>query len=242
MTTTTAEAPVQDQGLLARAFGVIFSPRATYAAIVAHPKVLGALLTVTVIIAATTYALQSTEFGQQATLDQQLSFMRSIGREPTDQMITALEQGVSRGKYFAAAAVMCFVPLVMALEAVIFLVIFNAILGGEARFKQLYAVVAHSGFIGVVQQLFVTPLNMARQSMTSATSLNIFFPMLPDTSFISHLAGNIDLFRIWSLISLSIGLGVLYKRKTAPIAWALFTVYGIFALAYAGFQVMRSGV
>ncbi len=47
MTETVAQpilAPTPSQGLLARAVGVIFAPRATYAGIAARPRVLGALL------------------------------------------------------------------------------------------------------------------------------------------------------------------------------------------------------
>jgi hypothetical protein len=240
MTTATAET-TREKGLAERVFGVIFAPRATYASVVAHPKVLGMLLVVTVAIAATQYVFLSTEVGQRASLDQQISTMESFGITITDQAMTAMEQRAPMSRYFAVGAIVVFVPLFQAIMAGIFLVVFNAILGGEAGFKQVYAIVVHSGVIGALQQLFVTPLNYMRETLTSATSLNIFFPMLPPKSFIALFAGNLDLFRIWSFISLSIGLGVLYKRRTAPIAWSLFTLYILYALAYAGFQVLRSG-
>ena len=35
-------------------------------------------------------------------------------------------------------------------------------------------------------------------------------------------------------ISLAIGIAVLYKRKTAPIAWAFLGAYAVIALAIAG--------
>jgi hypothetical protein len=46
-------------------------------------------------------------------------------------------------------------------------------------------------------------------------------PMLSETSFAAHLLGTIDLFLIWYLFILAIGLGVLYRRRTQPIAISL---------------------
>ena len=78
--------------------------------------------------------------------------------------------------------------------------------------------------VTVVQQVFVTPLNFVRESMSSATNLSVFLPMLDESSFLAKFFGTIDLFLIWWVVVLSIGLGVLYRRKTGPIAVGLFVV------------------
>ena len=108
-----------------------------------------------------------------------------------------MEQRLQWAPYFSAACTLVFVPLVMAIIAGIVLVVFNAVLGGDATFKQVYAIVVHSGFLVALQLLFVTPLNYVRESMSSATSLAVFFPMLDETSFLGMLLGAIDLFFIW---------------------------------------------
>lgn len=237
-TPTTASAP---KGLASRLLGVIFSPRATYAEIVAHPRVLGALAVVIIVIAATTYAFLSTEIGQRATVDQQISFMQSMGMNVTDQVVNNIEGRAAQGKYFSAVSIVVFVPVVMALMAGLLIGFFNAVMGGEATFKQVYAVVVHSGVIGALQTLFVTPLNYAKESMTSSTSLAVFLPMVDDTGFFGMVLGSIDLFRIWSTLSLAIGLAVLYKKRTAPVAWSLLAIYGIIVLIIAGVRAALSG-
>ncbi len=56
-------------GLLGRAFGIIFSPRATYAGIVARPRAFGALLLILLIMAsAAMTAFLSTEVGTRRRL------------------------------------------------------------------------------------------------------------------------------------------------------------------------------
>jgi hypothetical protein len=106
-------------------------------------------------------------------------------------------------------------------------------MGGQATFKQLFAVYVHSTAISAVGQLFTGPLNYFRGSMSSATNLAVLLPMIDEHSFIGRLLGMIDLFLIWWLVLLAIGLGVLYRRRTQPIAIGLFGVYAVIILAAA---------
>ena len=57
--------------------------------------------------------------------------------------------------------------------------------------------------------------------------------MVEEDSFIGRLMGAIDIFLIWWIVVLAIGLGVLYRRRTQPIAASLLVVYGIIALCIA---------
>ena len=57
-------------------------------------------------------------------------------------------------------------------------------------------------------QLFTGPLNYFRGSMSSATNLAVVLPMIDEGSFLGRLLGMIDLFLIWWLVVLAIGLGV----------------------------------
>jgi predicted membrane channel-forming protein YqfA (hemolysin III family) len=71
--------------------------------------------------------------------------------------------------------------------------------------------------------------------LTSATNLAVFLPMLDESSFLARFLGKVDLFLIWWIVVLSIGLGVLFKRKSGPIAAGLFIVYGVIAVIAAAF-------
>jgi hypothetical protein len=229
------------KGLAARIAGVIFSPRETYQALAAHPRVLGALLVVTIVSGLTSFAFLSTEVGQNAALDQQVRMMESFGVNITDEMYSQLEAQASRGRYFALAGVLATVPIGCAIVAGLMQLIFNVALGSDASFKQAYALAAHSQILIALQQLFVMPLNYARASMSSATNLGVFVPMLDETSFGARLLGAIDLFWIWWIVNLAIGIGVLYKRRTAPIAWSLLGVYLIIGLIIAAVRAALGG-
>jgi hypothetical protein len=121
------------------------------------------------------------------------------------------------------------------------LAVFNALLGGDAMFKQVYAIVVHSGIVLAALALFTTPLAYARQTLSSATNLAVFFPFLDDASFAARLLGSIDLIYIWWMVSVSIGLGVLYRRRTGPIATTLLVIYLLIGFAIAAIKTATSG-
>jgi hypothetical protein len=139
--------------------------------------------------------------------------------------------------YIGGGSTLVFVPVVSMVLSGLLLAIFNALLGGSATFKQVASVVTHAGAVSIIQQLFILPLNYARESMSSATNLGLFVPFLDESNIISRFLGTIDLFIVWWLIVLAIGLGVLYRRKTAPIFWSFMGVYVVIALVIA--LVMR---
>ena len=110
---------------------------------------------------------------------------------------------------------------VWAVVAGIILGVFNAVMGGDATFKQVYAIVVHSGFLMALQQLFVCRSTTRGESMSSPTNLACSSRCSTRRRFSAMLLGGIDLFFIWLIVNLAIGLGVLYKRRTAPIAWTM---------------------
>jgi hypothetical protein len=101
--------------------------------------------------------------------------------------------------------------------------------------------VAHSGVVTALQQMFVLPLDYARQSLSSPTSLAVFAPFLDDTTFIARVLGGVDLFLLWWILNLAIGLAVLYKRRTGPVATGMVVTYLAIVLIVAGVRTALSG-
>ena len=240
--TMTAEATgSRSMSLPARMVGVILSPRATYAAVAARPRVLGALAVVLTVIVAATFLFLSTEVGQQASLDDNVRRMEAFGRTVSDTQYAQMEQMAPYSRYFAAVFQLILMPILALIVAGLAYAVFNAALGGEAAFKQVYAIVVHSGAIMVVQALFGLPLAYARESLSGTTNLGVFVPFLDENSFPARLLGSIDLFVIWWAINVSIGLGVLYRRRTGPIATTLLVIYVVIGLVIAAVKTALAG-
>jgi hypothetical protein len=227
--------------LPSRILGVLVSPKATFQRIVAAPRWFGMLAFLVVFLAGATFIFLSTSVGRQALLDQQVSSMEAFGVQVTDEAYAQMERRVGISAYFGAAAQLVTVPIIYLIISGILFVVFNAGFGGDATFKQLYTVVVHSGAVGVVQQLFSLPVNYFRGSMSSPTNLSALLPMLPERSFLTYLLGAVDIFLIWWVTVLAIGLAVLYRRRTQPIAVSLFIVYAVIAVIIAGVRSWMGG-
>ncbi len=230
----------RSRSLPARIAGVIFSPRATYADVAARPCAVGVLAFVVLVASAGSFLFMSTEIGQNAFLDQQVQQRESFGRPLTDAQYERLEGALPYVKYFAAVQIVV-LPLVGAAIAGVAFGVFNAVLGGDATFRQVFAIVAHSGVVLSLAQMFGLPLAYARQTMSGATNLAVFTPFLDESSFPARVLGAIDLFIIWWIVSLAIGLGVLYRRRTGPIATTLMIIYVAIGIAIAAVKTVMSG-
>jgi hypothetical protein len=237
--TTSAEPPRLTKSLPARIFGVLLSPRATYADVVAAPRILGVLAVVVVISAVGFFLFMATDVGKQVFLDQMSQRMnpQQAQRMPPEQA----QRMVQIMAYAIPAVQVVWLPALAAIIAGIAIGVFNAALGGNATFKQVYAVVVHSGVVIAVQQLFTLPLDYVRQTMSSPTNLMVFLPFLDEESFAARLLGSIDLFIVWWSVSLAIGLGVLYRRRTGPIATTLLVIYLVIGLVIAAVKTALAG-
>jgi hypothetical protein len=219
------------KGLIARAIGIITAPRATYESVVAHPKWFGMLALCAVGLGILIGGFLMTKVGQEAWLDAALN--SPFSGQVNDQQIQAMEKMAPYVGYGTVVYMLVLVPIFTVIISGVLFAIFNAAMGGNATFKQVLAVVVHAAPIGLLSQLFTVPLNYFRGTMTSATTLAVLLPMLPEKSFAARLLGMIDLFLIWQVLVLSIGLAVLYRRRTQPIATALLVVYAVIAVIVA---------
>jgi hypothetical protein len=235
---TAAAAPAS---LPARIIGVLTAPRATYADVAARPRWLGMLAFIVLVGALGTFAFLSTEVGKAAMLDQQVKGMESFGIKVNDVLYQRIEQGLDRARYTGPIFQAVFFAVAGLIVSGIVFAVFTAIMGGNATFKQVFAIVVHSGVVMTLAQIFGLPLAYARETMSGATNLAVFLPFLDESSFLARLLGSIDLFQIWWLISLSIGMGVLYKRKTGPIANGMIAVYVSIAFVIAALKTAFSG-
>ena len=227
--TVAQETPVADQGLLGRMLGVLLSPKETFARIAARPRWLGVMAITLAVTAACQYLILSSPDMQEAMIAQ-------ATRNPniSDAQVAATEQFIPRLPALFAGATFFLGPLFSAVVAGILLLIFSTLMGGTATFKQVYSTVAHSGVVSMLSGLLSAGMIMIGARPTGpnppGANLGVFVPMLEETSFVTQFLSAIDLILVWWVVTLSIGLGVLYKRRTGGIATTLLLLYVLFAL------------
>jgi hypothetical protein len=219
--------------LVQRFFGVLFSPRATFASVVSHPRWFGMLAVTTLLVTVFLGGFFLSDVGKQAILD------RMAESTPPERM-QQMAANINIIAYVQVLSILVLSPLVAFALAGILMGVF-AVAGGSAAYKQVLAVVAHAGAASTVGAAVTSVLNYLRETVTSATSLTVFMPNVEEQSFLGSFLGVIDLLYVWWMFVLAVGLAVLYRRRTQPIFLALVSVYVLVACAVGAYRVAFGG-
>ena len=232
--TETALPPAQPMGLFARILGVITSPKSTYQSIIAVPKPFGVLFVVALVMGVFSAIPLFTEAGREAVVQMQLKAMAARGNAPSPESEASLRSFSAYFGYVTLASTFIILPVMTLFITALYWALFNVVLGGTASFKQVLAVVAHANVIpalGLVAGLYF----MRREptmSMGGPFNFGALMPGLEEGSALAKFLGNLSLFGLWGVFVNAIGLGVLYRRKTAGIFVVLLIVY--LAFTYLG--------
>jgi hypothetical protein len=223
--------------LSTRMLGVIHAPRATFESLAAHPR-WGDVLVLTFLVTALSSAfLFETETGRLALLDQWERTAQAFGQTVGDSEYAALARASDDGAVYAIASAFASGPVAaLALTAILF-VLFRRFTSDRVRFQQVFAVVVHAGIILTLRQVIAAPVVYARETLASPTTLNLFFATLDETSPLARFFGIVDLFVVWWIVVLAIGMSVLCRKPAHRLALSFMGAYvmlaGILTLAMA---------
>jgi hypothetical protein len=219
---------------------MIRSPRATLAQAIAAPRSLALGALIVAIAAACSTGFLMTRVGRLAALDQQVRQLESFGAVITDERYETLRRLVPYRPVIGASIIVIGWPCGWAALAAVLQRI-----GGARRripFAKLLTVVVHASAVFALQSVVATPINYARESLGGATSLGMVVPAFAESSFPARLVGAVDLFIVWWMVLVAIGLSMLYESRALPIARWMFGAYAAAAAALALTQTLRGGI
>jgi len=211
-------------------------------AIAGQPRWVGVLVLVACMSALCAAGFGLTAVGRQAMLDQQVQTLESFGRSVTDRQYATLKAVDRYAAPIGLAEGLVGTPLAVLLTSALLFWVFNGLLDGRARFAQVFAVVAHAGVILALQQVLLLPLDYVRQTVSSPVNLSALFPVFDQGTFPARLLGSLDLFRLWWIVLVAIGLGVVYRRRIGRIFLGLTGVYLLIGVILATVQTIAGGV
>lgn len=227
--------------LSGRLAGVVRSPRTTFEAVPAAPRWAAVLVLTFVVTAACSVVLLQTEVGRLALVDQWERTAIAFGQNVDDAQYAAMEEASRNGVAYAVITALASGPLLaFGLSALLFGV-FTGVLRGAATYGQVLAVVAHAGVILALRQVIATPVNYTRETLASPTTLNLFFAMLDEASPLARFFGIIDLFVVWWIVVLAVGMSVLYRRSARALALTFIGAYIALALILAIVMAVTGG-
>lgn len=109
----------------------------------------------------------------------------------------------------------------------------NIVLGGRSSFKNIFTITCYTGLIGVLESIVKIPLIISKQTINVQTSLALFLSPETSDSVLYRLMAKFDVFALWQIALLSIGLAILYNfsiKKTASVvvgAWIIWIAVSI---------------
>ena len=233
-----------------RLVGMIRTPRATLTSAIADPRSIDLALLIVVVSAACSAGFLMTRVGQLAALDQQVRQLESFGATVDDGTYEALRRLVPYRPLISAAINVLGWPILWVALAWTFQAVGDRVMGaprqGEgdsARTRaQVLTVVVHASAVFAVRALVSAPIDYARESLGGATSLSLVMPAFGESTFPARLLGAVDIFAVWWVVLVAMGLSILYGTRTLPIARWLLGAYAGGAAALALTQALRGGM
>ncbi len=224
-----------------RVMGVLLRPRATMDEVVRDPSLLTTWVIVLLAVAVCGGLLLSTDVGRQALVDERVRVTEALGRRVTDVEYARLQADPPVSMYLTSGGRLLLTPPVTI--AVAFgLWALARLDGARTSLVTALAIAVHGTVVLALQQIIATPVHYVSESLTSATNLAGLLGVFDEGTWPARLFGTIDVFGLWWMWLLSLGLAAAAGRQARRYLWRLLGVYvGVAALVATVFAVMGSG-
>jgi len=209
----TAELEPQPKGMgeASRLIGVFFEPSKAFEDIAARPSFWVPLI-LSMVFGLAYMALFSQHVGWERMIRHQQETSSRAAQLTPEQREQGVQVGAKFAPIFGYAAIVVGVPLALVIWAAILLGIVKGIMSAPVRFKQAFAIVCYAGLPGVIFMV----LAIAVMFLKSPDDFNLQNPLVFNpgafldqataSKFVYSLASALDLFRIWTLVLIGIGL------------------------------------
>ncbi len=222
--------PVEEMNAFQRVVGVFTQPTKVFAYLKNKPEYMLPL-----IIAILISIISSILVFDIAINDQIRKYERSerFTNDQKNMIIDNLEASKTGARRYISTIVVPGISMlvIFALVSAIFLFIGNVILGGKARFVQIFSAYAYSYLIvAIVGTIVKLPLWLSQNTLKVDTNLAVFLPGSMEKSTIYNFFTAFDIFTIWFLIVFGIGFAIIYRFSqlkgiiSVITAWLVYVV------------------
>ena len=229
-----------------RLLGVFFEPAKPFEDVAARPNFWVPLILIMVLSMG--YMVL---FGQHVGWERMIRHQVETSSRAAQQTPEQREQGIQIGVKIAPIAAfgggLVGVPLMTLIWAAVLLGIMKGMMSAQVRLKQVFAILCYAGMPGVIMML----LAVAVMFMKPPDDFNLQNPLvfnpgavmdpLTTPKFLYSVASSLDLFRVWTLVLIGIGLKAAGGKQLSMggamtavfLPWAIFILC---AAALAGFR------
>jgi hypothetical protein len=210
------------------------------AAVVVDRSFIMVWIVVLLVVAACGFSILSTAVGRQALVDERVRTTEMIGGRVDDAVYAAWLANPPISAYFTSGGRVLVTPpatLVVALG----LVGLAAMEHARVSFVVAMAIVVNATTVLALQQVVALPAQWVRESLASPTSLATVIPVFDEGTWLARLLGSIDVFGLWWVVLIAIGLAAATGRSTVHWVVRLSAAYVIIAAVVAGAVAVLAG-
>ena len=95
--------------------------------------------------------------------------------------------------------------------------------------------------ISILENIVKIPLMLSKWSLEVYTGLGVL-GIGEKGSVINSLLAGIDIFAIWRIIIIAIGMGIIYNKKTQPYAVGMLIAWFVLKIIGAGLNSFLGGI
>ena len=223
-----------------RLAGVFFEPAKTFEDVAARPNFWAPLILI-MVVALVYIVLYGQHVGWERMIRHQTEMSSRAAQLSPEQRETQIQMGAKFAPIIGYVGVLLGVPLATLIMAAVLLGIVKGMMSAQVRLKQVFAILCYASMPGVIMML----LAIAVMFMKSPDDFNMqnplvfnpgaFLDQVTTSKFIYSLASAIDLFTLWKLVLIGIGLKVAGGRQLSMggAMTAVFLPWAIWILCAA---------
>lgn len=214
---------------------IFYEPTKVFRAIKEKPTWIVPLIVFLVVMTGATYFMMpAAQKSQMQRIEQSDAFTAEQKAEMRTQMEAS--QGFAMIGVISSPVVW---TIFLFIAVGILMLMGNVIFGGKARFAQVFAMVILSFMTWVIASIVKTPLIVAKDSVDVRTSLAIILPGETNSGPLYTLLNTFtDVFVIWQIILLIIGVKVIYDFATQRAAMTVIIPTIVLAVISAGVSAL----
>lgn len=230
---TEGEPPVEEIGVFQRIVGIFTQPQSVFVYLRSKPDIWVPIIISIIVGVASSFLVYDI-----AISDTIASYEKNenIPDQQRDMIIDSMESRRTGAWRYASIFLFPIIGtfVIFALIALAYWFIGNVVLGGKAKYKQVFSAFAYSYLvIAIAGAIVKIPLILSKQTLKVHTSLAILMPQDTSQSALFRFLDSFDIFTVWALIVFSIGYAVIYRFSQAKAFMGVFVSWLLYILVFS---------
>lgn len=188
--------------LAVRVWELLTAPGRLFDRLRERPAWIGALVLMIAVAVASTWIMPAEVLREAASANM-----------PADASPDQVESAVGFARIAGYIGSVVGPPVAVAVVAGVLLFAFNVVLGGAARYVQLFSVTVHAMLITSLGGIVVLPLVVSSGDPTTALALDLLVPGLEE-GFLYRFLHGLNVFGLWAAALLALAVSRIYPRRT----------------------------